>query len=145
MTVWLTATGDGDKMMRFCPAFHAVQLMKEVCVAHIFTNTRQIGRQCCTTQWRHDATLIWIVQSLTQLISSSITFQGYSPQESCELVVKEAQRKAGTTSKPFEMALIAINKKVFWYHIAFKSYFTVFMKTTCSKCMWINLQHISHA
>lgn len=59
------ATGDGDKMMRFCPAFHAVQLMKE----------------------------------------------GYSPQESCELVVKEAQRKAGTTSKPFEMALIAINKK----------------------------------
>jgi len=59
------ATGDGDKMMRFCPAFHAVQLMKE----------------------------------------------GYSPQESCELVVKEAQRKAGMTSKPFEMALIAINKK----------------------------------
>ncbi|KAL9965284.1 hypothetical protein ACROYT_G029059 [Oculina patagonica] len=59
-----TATGDGDKMMRFCPAFHVVQLMKE----------------------------------------------GHSPQESCELVVKEAQRKAGTTSKPFEMALIAINK-----------------------------------
>jgi len=28
------------------------------------------------------------------------------------LVVKEAQRKAGMTSKPFEMALIAINKKV---------------------------------
>jgi len=46
------------------------------------------------------------------LISSFIVFQGYSPQESCELVVKEAQRKAGTTSKPFEMALIAINKKV---------------------------------
>ena len=35
MTVWLTATGDGDKMMRFCPAFHAVQFMKEVCVTHI--------------------------------------------------------------------------------------------------------------
>lgn len=52
-------------MMRFCPAFHTVQLMKE----------------------------------------------GYSPQESCELVVKEAQRKVGRTSNPFEMALIAINKK----------------------------------
>ncbi|CAH3024666.1 unnamed protein product [Porites evermanni] len=59
------ATGDGDKMMRFCPAFHAVQLMKE----------------------------------------------GYSPQESCEIVVKESQRKAGTTARPFEMALIALNRK----------------------------------
>lgn len=38
--------------------------------------------------------------------------QGHSPQESCELVIKEAQRKAGTTTKQFEMALIAINKKV---------------------------------
>ncbi|KAJ7389476.1 hypothetical protein OS493_031446 [Desmophyllum pertusum] len=46
------ATGDGDKMMRFCPAFHVVQLMKE----------------------KHSG-------------------------------------KAGTTTKPFEMALIAINKK----------------------------------
>lgn len=59
------ATGDGDKMMRFCPTFHAVQLMKE----------------------------------------------GYSPQEACEIVVKEAQRKAGTTAKPFEMALIALNRQ----------------------------------
>lgn len=59
------ATGDGDNMMRFCPAFHVVQLMK----------------------------------------------QGHSPQESCELVVKEAQQKAKTTTKPFEMALIAINRK----------------------------------
>ena len=38
--------------------------------------------------------------------------QGYSPQESCEIVVKESQRKAGTTAKPFEMALIALNRKV---------------------------------
>lgn len=38
--------------------------------------------------------------------------QGHSPQESCELVVKEAQQKAKTTTKPFEMALIAINRKV---------------------------------
>ena len=28
---WLTATGDGDNIMRFCPAFHVVQLMKGVC------------------------------------------------------------------------------------------------------------------
>ncbi|XP_068685283.1 N(4)-(Beta-N-acetylglucosaminyl)-L-asparaginase-like [Montipora foliosa] len=59
------ATGDGDKMMRFCPSFHVVQLMKE----------------------------------------------GSSPQESCERVVRHAQRKAGTTSQPFEMALIALNTK----------------------------------
>lgn len=59
------ATGDGDKMMRFCPAFHVVQLMR----------------------------------------------QGQSPQESCELVIKEAQQKARTATKPFQMALIAINKK----------------------------------
>lgn len=52
-------------MMRFCPAFHVVQLMR----------------------------------------------QGHSPQESCELVIKEAQQKARTASKPFQMALIAINKK----------------------------------
>ncbi|CAH3150190.1 unnamed protein product [Pocillopora meandrina] len=63
------ATGDGDKMMRFCPAFHVVQLM------------RQASRF------------------------------GHSPQESCELVIKEAQQKARTATKPFEMALIAINKK----------------------------------
>jgi len=37
--------------------------------------------------------------------------EGHSPQESCEKVVKEAQRKAGTTAKPFEMALIALNRK----------------------------------
>ncbi|RMX46239.1 hypothetical protein pdam_00018151, partial [Pocillopora damicornis] len=36
---------------------------------------------------------------------------GHSPQESCELVIKEAQQKARTATKPFEMALIAINKK----------------------------------
>lgn len=82
------------------------------------------------------------------LIQSFIVFQGYSPQESCELVVKEAQRKAGTTSKPFEMALIAINKKVilkiFWYHIALKSYFTVFMKATCSKCKSINAMYTTY-
>ncbi|XP_074633522.1 N(4)-(Beta-N-acetylglucosaminyl)-L-asparaginase-like isoform X2 [Acropora palmata] len=59
------ATGDGDKMMRFCPSFHVVQLMKEGC----------------------------------------------SPQESCERVVRHAQRKVGMTSKPFDMALIALNKK----------------------------------
>ena len=41
-----------------------------------------------------------------------VIIQGLSPQESCEMVVKETQRKAGTTSKPFEMALIAINKTV---------------------------------
>lgn len=39
------------------------------------------------------------------------------------MVVKEAQRKAGTTSKPFEMALIAISKTVavllFCYNLAF--------------------------
>ncbi|XP_067053316.1 N(4)-(Beta-N-acetylglucosaminyl)-L-asparaginase-like isoform X2 [Acropora muricata] len=59
------ATGDGDKMMRFCPSFHVVQLMKEGC----------------------------------------------SPQESCERIVRHAQRKVGMTSKPFDMALIALNKK----------------------------------
>lgn len=59
------ATGDGDKIMRFCPSYHAVQLMKK----------------------------------------------GHSPQESCEIVVKEAQTKAGTMAKPFEMAIIALNVK----------------------------------
>lgn len=29
--LWLLATGDGDKIMRFCPSYHAVQLMKKVC------------------------------------------------------------------------------------------------------------------
>lgn len=37
--------------------------------------------------------------------------EGSSPQESCERVVRHAQRKAGTTSQPFEMALIALNTK----------------------------------
>ena len=27
--IWFAATGDGDKMMRFCPAFHVVQLMRQ--------------------------------------------------------------------------------------------------------------------
>ncbi|XP_031552812.1 uncharacterized protein LOC116289987 [Actinia tenebrosa] len=49
------ASGDGDKMMRFCPSFYAVRLIK----------------------------------------------QGFSPQQACEVVVRESQRKAGTTDRPF--------------------------------------------
>jgi hypothetical protein len=38
--------------------------------------------------------------------------QGSSPQQACEMVVRESQRKAATTEKPFEMALLAIDKMV---------------------------------
>ena len=54
--------------------------------------------------------------------------QGHSPQESCELAVIEAQRKAGTTSKPFEMALIAISKTVVFLYFAPLSFFVTRFK-----------------
>ena len=61
-----------------------------------------------------------IIFPFPQLSESQLALyfnQGHSPQESCELVIKEAQQKARTATKPFEMALIAINKKVMQWKV----------------------------
>ena len=82
---------------------------------YIYIYIYPTGRNYAVSYWRKILHIKGIIFPFPQLSESQLALsfnQGHSPQESCELVIKEAQQKARTATKPFQMALIAINKKV---------------------------------
>lgn len=96
---WLhTATGDGDNILRFCPCFHVVQLMKKVCKCDV-----------------------WFFVALKTLHALSLKWgfpckHNMSPKNACRTVIADIWKRVGQ-NEMFKMALISMNVNVSSSHI----------------------------